>query len=269
MQAIIDLLDTQMNKPIMYQAFSQSWFHYLSLVLFFFIMISLTKRYRDSSDRDVKKFLRLMALILIFFEILKQINYTSANNWNYQWYAFPFQFCSTPMYVALIASFLKESKLRDAMYMFLATFGFFSGIAVMLYPSTVFTSTALINIQTMVHHGGIAIMGMVLMANHIQLDTKSFIKGVYVFSTLTGIAIVLNTIHNLWIHDGSFNMFFINPLYNCEIPVLSIFQPLVPAPIFIVIFILGFSLVAFIIFQVRKIFSSQMSRSVQYQVESS
>ncbi len=265
MQTILELLNTQMNRPVMYGSFAESWFQYLSLFLFLLTMVILTIRYRHADERKLQLFLRTMAIIMIVFELYKQINFTYVNNWHYQWYAFPFQFCSTPMYIALIASFLKKGEVRNAMYMFLATFGFFAGAAVMFYPSTVYTSTVGINIQTMVHHGGMAVMGMVLLANHVPLDIKSFLKGTYVFVMLTLFAIILNGMHNLWIQDGSFNMFFINPLYHSEIPVLNLFQPLVPTIIYILIFIFGFSLVAYIMLLGRKVFAKQPVHELTYE----
>lgn len=142
------------------------------------------------------------------------------------------------MFVALIAAYLKPSKFRDALYMFLATYGLFSRFAVMLYPVSVYTTTLGINIQTMVHHGGMAVMGMVLLSNHVKLKFSSFVYGSYVFVTLTWIAIMFNGIHNTCIQEGTFNMFFINPLYRSEIPVLSLFQPLVSSGVYVMIFLL-------------------------------
>lgn len=265
MQTLLEFLNTQMNRPVMYGSFQESWFQYLSLFLFLATMITLTIRLRNANEKKIQRFLRTMAIILIVFEVYKQIDFTYAANWHYQWYAFPFQFCSTPMYVALIASFLKKGEVRNAMYMFLSTYGLFAGLAVMLYPATVYISTVGINIQTMVHHGGMAVMGMVLLANHVPLNFKSFLKGTYVFVMLTFVAIILNGIHNIWIKEGTFNMFFINPLYRSEIPVLSLFQPIVPSFVYIMIFVVGFSLVAYLMLLIRKAFHKQPSAVLSYE----
>jgi hypothetical protein len=62
------------------------------------------------------------------------------------------------------------------------------------------------------------------------------------------IAVLLNTIHNNWIGDGTFNMFFINPKYENGIPILELVQPLVGPISFIIIYYLGFTMLAGIIF---------------------
>ncbi|MGB0175007.1 MAG: hypothetical protein ACPF9F_01720 [Acholeplasmataceae bacterium] len=242
-----------MTRPIIYGSLSESWFQYISLAIFFVTMVYLTKKYRKANEEDLQRLLKVFAIILIVFELYKQLNFTYTNGWVYRWYAFPFQFCSTPMYIALAASYMKKTPLRDAMYMFLATFGFFAGTAVMLYPVTVYTTSFGINIQTMIHHGGMGIIGMVLLSHHVSLHIKSFLNSIYVFVGLTLIAIVLNGIHNTWIQDGTFNMFFINANYKSEIPVLSLFQPLVPRSVYIMIFVIGFSVVAYLMLTGRRI----------------
>ena len=69
---------------------------------------------------------RFVALLL---EVLKQIiwafNYDALSGivtWDYEWYAFPFQLCSTPIYVSLICLFLKKGKFRDALFSYLSYF---------------------------------------------------------------------------------------------------------------------------------------------------
>lgn len=254
MNTLLEFLNAQMPRPSLYSGLSESWFQYVSIVVFLVLLVYFTKKHMHSSEAQIQSFLKIFAIVLLVFEVYKQINFSYRNDWSYQWYAFPFQFCSTPMYVALTASYLKPSKTREALYMFLATYGLFAGFAVMLYPVSVYTTTIGINIQTMVHHGGMAMMGMVLLSNHVKLKFQSFLLGTYVFIGLTGIAIVLNGIHNTWIQEGTLNMFFINPLYNSEIPVLSLFQPIVSPSVYVLIFVLGFSLIGYLMIIFKKVF---------------
>ena len=56
-------------------------------------------------------------LIIILFLINFSFNYDSLHTWwNYQWYAFPFQFCSTPMYVGLIAALTNSDYQKSRNY---------------------------------------------------------------------------------------------------------------------------------------------------------
>ncbi|MDO9628503.1 MAG: YwaF family protein [Acholeplasmataceae bacterium] len=246
MNQILEFLNGEMNRPLPYQSLEEGWFHYLALVLVVVGSVISVSRMKQMSDAKLKKTLLIFAGVLILFEIYKQLIFSYQANWSYQWYAFPFQFCSTPMYVALLAGLTKNKKVFEALKIFLATFGLFAGLAVMLYPMTVFVSTIGINIQTMVHHGGMAIIGLGILVNQIKLESKSIFKASLVFSVLVLIALVMNTIHNTWIQIGTFNMFFINPRFENGLPILGLFQPLVPAPIFLLIYIFGFSLCAYI-----------------------
>lgn len=151
------------------------------------------------------------------------------------------------MYIALLASLTRNKKLRDSLIAFLGTFGLFAGLAVMLYPMTVFISTIGINIQTMVHHGSMAAMGIALLSTQVKLESKTILKASLVFSVLVSIAVILNAVHNAWIEQGTFNMFFINPILRNDLPILSLIQPLVPHIVFLFIYILGFMFVSYLV----------------------
>jgi len=251
MQFIFDFLNFQMERPSIYQGFMESWFQYVSLIVLLFMiyyLIQSSKKHEFQVDRTLK----IIVFVMIGFEIYKQILFTYANGWEYQWYAFPFQFCSTPMYVGLLAIYSKQNVIKQGSYLFLSTYGFFAGLAVMLYPISVYTTSVGINIQTMVHHGGMVLMGIVVMLN-IKPTLKHFKFGLTVFATLTLIAIIMNESHALINLSGTFNMFFINPRYRSEIPVLSLFQPIVPGVIYMMIFFIGFSLIALLWLQLHRV----------------
>ena len=130
--------------------------------------------------------------------------------------------------------------------MFEQSGGFFAGFAVMFYPATVFVTTIGINIQTMVHHGGMAVLGIGLLANRVKPKSSTMLSAMAVFTVLVVIALGLNAWHNAFIQDGTFNMFFINPIYDNDLPILSMVQPLVPFPVFLMVYVLGFSFVSYL-----------------------
>ncbi|TVP85775.1 MAG: hypothetical protein EA375_03350 [Acholeplasmataceae bacterium] len=239
-------LNGQMNRPVPYQGFAESWLHYLALVLVVLATVVAVTRLKRDDDRAIRHFVLGVALVMIVFEIYKQLNFSYTNNWNYRWYAFPFQFCSTPMYVALLAGLLTKGKVQDALYAFLATFGLFAGVAVMIHPNDVFVTTTGINIQTMVHHGAMAVMGIALLAKRVRLEHRVILGATVVFAITLIMAMGLNTWHNTFIQEGTFNMFFINPLYGTHLPILSIIYDLVPYPAFLFIYTVGFGLVAYL-----------------------
>lgn len=237
---IFSLLDWKMTTPPSY-----GWFHILSIILTIIVVILIARSLKENPDRVVKNTLIGFSVIALTLELMKQGLFTHAES-SYQWYAFPFQFCSTPMYISLLSILVKNQKIKEALYSFLAFYGLFGGLIVMIYPNDVFTDLVMIDIQTMFHHGGIVVVGATLiLADKVKFDLKSFLKASYVFIGLVIMASGLNFIaHNAGIE--SFNMFFISPYLINHLPVLSTIQQTQHYIIFLISYLFGFGLAAFI-----------------------
>ena len=129
---LINILDTDMTEPTLY-----GWFHLLFVALIIVTTITLYKFLKNPQEKTVRKILLVFSLLSIFLEIYKQINFTFSYDGNvisadYQWYAFPFQFCSTPMYIGLFAGLVKNKKIHKALCNYLATFSLFGGLCVIV-----------------------------------------------------------------------------------------------------------------------------------------
>lgn len=194
-------------------------------------------------------------MVSIILEIYKQTVYSFSYNggifnFDYQWYAFPFQFCSTPMYVQLLASLVKKGKLHNSLCAFLATYAVFAGLCVMIYPGDVFTDLIGVNIQTMVCHGSMLSVGIFLFGSgYVKLEYKTIIKAIPVFASAVGLAIAMNEIMYLsgLLNGETFNMFFISRHFDPSLPVYSLVQEAIPFPWCTIIYISVFSLAAFVI----------------------
>lgn len=252
MNLIWKILDYRMNTPIPYDKLTTSWFHYLSLLLTIGIFIALTRFFKKANTKQTKRAILIIGIIMLLFEIYKQVIFTYQAN-EYQWYAFPFQFCSTPMYLFVIYGLSKNSKTDDYILSFIATYTAFAGLAVMLYPVSVFVSTVGINIQTMIHHGLMMAVGFAILITKASLIYKTVLKGSTIFVILMAIAYLLNTLFEIFIHNGTFNMFFISPKFGTEIPVLTLISGKVPHVVFLLIYALGFSLMATIILLIGRL----------------
>ena len=246
---VLKILDTQMPTPTGFGIF-----HIVFLALMVLSTVYLCVwRKNDSFDR-VRKTVRIVAIIVIILEIYKLINYSFSYadgkiTFDFQWYAFPFQFCSTPMYVGLLAGLTKKGKVHNALCAYLATFAIFAGLAVMIYPGDVFTSTAGINFQTMICHGTMLPIGAYLYATgHVKLEHKTILKALCVFAVTVGIAMILNEIAHAsgLLERETFNMFYISPYQAPHLPVYSNVQKVVPYPLSLIIYIAGFTAAAYI-----------------------
>ena len=249
MGEIIRFLDLEMKTPEMY-----GWFHLLAWAITLVTTWAVCHFFKKPSEKTVRKILFITSVTVIFLEIYKQTCFTFSYDGttitaDYQWYAFPFQFCSTPMYVGLLASLIKRERVHKALCAYLSTFALFAGTAVMFYPSTVFMSTIGINIQTMICHGSMIVIGIFLMfSGYVKVEHKTILKAIPVFAITLLSAICMNEIAHLsgLLETEDFNMFFISPYCEPSLPVLSLIQPLVPFPVELIIYIAGFSLAAYI-----------------------
>jgi hypothetical protein len=243
LEKLIEFLNYEMSdKPVMY-----GWFHLLFLTLLVLVSMFIILRYHNSDNRKSRRLLLILSSIMIVFEIYKQLVYSYQNGvWDYQWYAFPFQFSSVPMYIAFVAAIIKEGKVQNALYAFLGTFGLFGGLAVMLYPTDVFINMLGISIQTMVHHGLQVIIGLhLLTSGKVRLSKKSIIPAALVFFGMVLIAFMMNiATHNL---GETFNMFFVDWQEGCHIVILTTIQAQYGYFVFIIAYLFGFVLAAFLV----------------------
>jgi hypothetical protein len=246
---ILNFLNAEMTRPIMYGTF-----HIIALILTIAVTIFVAKKFSNADDAQNKKILITIASILIIFEVIKQTIYPySSTGWNYSWHIFPFQFCSVPIYALVVALFTK-GKTRQALYSFLATFALFAGLAVMLYPVDVYVEKIAINVQTMVHHGLMLVTGVYLIASgRVPLKHKSMIGAVNVFLIFLIIAFTMNYIAHFAELEATFNMFFISPFFDNHLPILNVIQANYSYPVFLLSYIFGFTLVAYIMLLIAMI----------------
>ena len=248
---ILELFSSEMETPEMY-----GWFHNLWLLITISVTVILCRFCRNASPRRVCSIILSVTLLVIVLEIYKQINFTFSVKDNgiiqkdYQWYAFPFQFCSTPMYVGLLAGITRKGKVHKGLCAYLATYAVFAGFAVMMYPADVFIGTIGINIQTMICHGSMIVVGVYLMyIGYVKVEHKTILKAVPVFAVALIVAVALNEIMvaSGILKGETFNMFFVSPHFAPSLPVYSLVQQVVPYPLSLVIYIVGFTAAAYII----------------------
>ena len=227
-------------------------------------------------ESEFRKFLLVIWIILVILEVYREIAFSlSLENgsfvWDYAWYQFPFQLCGTPLYVIPIVIFAPDGKLRRACLSFLAVWSLFGGLTVMVYPAEIFISYIGICLQSYFHHAIQVLIGIVIavrIAKTSRLDKGFFLSGLCVFLVLFGMAMAMNYLAHHIMTAGSideeFNMFFISPYYRCALPILSEIQKIVPYPVFLLTYLLGFTLIAWVIFGLEKILTDKFVKTRLY-----
>jgi len=205
----------------------------------------------------------VMVLGEVYRELVHSVDYDD-NTLVYNWAYFPFQFCSTPLYVLPCAVFIKHEKTRQFFYDFLATYALFAGLIVMIIPGDVFCDIGLINVQTMLHHGGMVAVAVLLYAtNKVKFSVFTVLRATAVFATMLAIAMIMNAT----IPQEGFNMFYIDWVEGCHLPIIGEFDELVPYPVFLLIYTLGFVVCATVMHSIafgadclRKVFTKEKSK---------
>ena len=249
---LLKFIDTRMAyTPTAYGSFHlTSW----GISILLGVVLCLTYR-KDKPDR-VRKTVFIIAAIVLLSEIVKQINYsalfpeTGGINWDYQWYAFPYQFCAMPMYIGVLQGIIKKGKVHYALCSFLATYAIVAGLCVMLYPGDVFTEVFYTCVQTMLCHGTMLPIGVYLMySGHVELKHKTILNAMPVFAIALASAVILNeAIFASGVLNGeTFNMFFVSRHFECTLPVYSSIHNSLPFPINLIIYFCGFSLAAYVV----------------------
>lgn len=265
-EIILSILETKMLRPSPF-----GWFHLLWLALTVLAILSLHRRDGLYDNRQLKKVVGTYSIIALVLEVVKQviwsIDYNSATNiitWDYQWYAAPFQLCTTPLYACLISLFLdKNSKLRRSLLSYVAFVTILGSIATIFVPDSCFTETAIINIHTMwLHYGSFVVSVYLVMSGEIEPTLENLKNALKVFLIFTGIALLLNigVYHSGVLNGETFNMFYISPYFISELPVFNIIQEKVPYMVFLLVYIFALSIGSLIVLESAKLLKAHSKR---------
>ena len=256
--SIVSFLGTTGDVPLAWGAF-----HLIFLAIFIPTVVLICIRLKNVSEETFRRVFLALWIILIIGEIYREFIMGAVVDghsveYSYQWYLFPFQICSAPLYALPLIVFLPDGKVRDAVCAYMMTFSFFGGIAVMILPTDVFCHIVGVNIQALVHHGSQVIIGLALAIKcRDRYNFKFFLGAIYSFVAVLAVAMTLNVaVHYALLFAGrndTFNLFFISPFHDCHLPILSLVRDVTPYTVFLLVYMVGFSLVAAIMFYGQKL----------------
>lgn len=196
-----------MEKPKAYGSFHLI-FTFVGLLLSLLIARSL----RNVGKRGNRVVLIGTGTFLILTEIYKQLfYYYQIGDGSYQWWIFPFQLCSVPMYLCIIAPLLKAGPVQRGMYAFMTTFNLLGGIMAFIEPSGIVHEYWTLTLHAFIWHMCLIFIGMYLIMSGRCASTKrDYWLACLTFVALAAIAFGINVA--LWnVSDGSVNMFFVGP----------------------------------------------------------
>lgn len=229
------------------------WFHITAFLLTIAVSALVIVFRKKMSKKFINVSLLAVGIMLIIIEGLKQVLNAldvvdGVASWSYSWRTFPFQFCSVPMYVMFIAGILRKGKVYNTLLCFLATFGLFGGLITVVYPSTVFSTHLYISLHTMIWHGSMVVVGIMLLATRsVEIKFKTVFKACIIFLIIVAMAEIMNVIWHFFGTEKEFNMLYISPYYESDLPVFKTIQAKAPYAVFLLSYIVGFMLAAIIV----------------------
>lgn len=241
-KAVKVLYDWRMPKPPFY-----GWYHLLWLAIMVIACALVIIFRRKISKKAVRITLIVWGSAIIFLEIIKQVLVSfhivhGSVVWAYAWASFPFQFCSSPLYVALPAGILKKGKVKEALQSFIALFAIIGGFAAMVYPANMFSHLTFINLHTMVWHVSMVTVSVMLLATRtVKFEFFSLLKGFVVFIILTVVALILNAILG---KSTGINLFYISPYFAFNVPIVTWCYEHLSYPVYFFVYIIAFTLAA-------------------------
>jgi hypothetical protein len=127
------------------------------------------------------------------------------------------------MYLGFLTSVIPKGRIQKALDATLVIV-MMGGTSTLFYPAGVFhTSYVFICNQTMIHHGLMIVIGVVIMVSRLELTHKTFfLYGVPTYTILVFIALLLDIgFYYLISKTEDFNMFYISPFHDGLLPVIT------------------------------------------------
>lgn len=257
-ERVLYFLQGEMETPVPY-----GWFHFLWIGLSILLIVILYKRKDKHNDKQLKIVLGVYGIVAFILELLKQLiwafNYdpvTKLVTWSYEWYAAPFQLCTTPIFVSIICLFLKKSETRNSLLSYMAFITIWGSVMTAIIPDSCFTSDILVNIHTMwLHFGSLVVSVYLLTSGEVELNKNNLINSILVFLMFVAMAEILNLgiYHSGILNGQTFNMFYISPYFESVLPVYNTVQANVPFIVYLLFYIVTISLGGIMVYGICKL----------------
>ncbi|RGC52358.1 YwaF family protein [Absiella sp. AM29-15] len=217
MDTLLSYTAWMMNEP-------EPWgiFHILMLLVGVPVTIFLGWKTRHISQAMHQRLLFILGMILILLELYKQLfSYAIVNHHTYDWWIFPFQLCSLPMYLCVLLPFLKKHS-TSIIETFLMDFTILGASMALLFPDDMMHSYITLTAHAFLWHFILLFIGF-----HIAWYRKTFAK-YHLVILLFIFTAVLATCFNMIFHIyGDIDMFYISPYMPFSQPVFDMLEPII------------------------------------------
>lgn len=159
-----------------------------------------------------ERFLFYSGLLLALSEIWKQLTLTfTLGSGHYNWWYFPFQLCSVPMYLLLLLPLFHVSHFKRVFYTFIMDFSLLSGIGAFLDTSGMHYPLFSLTCHSYLWHIILIIIGTFCgLSGSADYTWRGFRASAFLFAGFCSVATIINLIVG---QNHDINMFYISPYY--------------------------------------------------------
>ncbi|MCR5794729.1 MAG: YwaF family protein [Solobacterium sp.] len=215
LRQLMRILAVPMEKPPMFGSF-----HIACALLLCVTAPAAGYALRRKTDAQRLRVIHAAGWILLAGEILKQLFlFFIVEHELYNWWWFPFQLCSMPMYLSILLPHLEN---RDGVIVFLTSYCLIAAVLALIYPQDMLREYVFLTGHAFVWHGIMLVIAFTLLFGHmVRFENRNFVQAFLLFLFLAGIAECINIYgyHHTVIPGTYPNMFYITPYYKNTQPV--------------------------------------------------
>ena len=219
--------------------------------------VLFARRIRRSDDPEASLIRVLLSTgwLLAALELFKQLYlYFAVNGGAYDWWFFPFQLCSVPMYLCVLLPFVKRS-IRGTFITFMGGYTFVSAIAALVYPEDFIGAAAPLAAHGFIWHALLLFISLlILILGKADASAKGLLRAALLFAVLCVTAVSINVLAQpsidriLASHPGIPHsyaaMFYLDPAHISAQPVVSSVQMALGVPAGLVLYALTIAAVS-------------------------
>lgn len=193
----------------------------------------------------------ISGIILLIGELYKQLmNFYVVNDHVYDWWIFPFQLCSLPMYLCPLLIMIHNEKRHRILCTFLLDFNMMGAVATFIDPSGIFHPYWMLTLHGILWHLMLIFVGFVIIFSHeADLTTRGFLQTLPLFAFFCLAAEVLNGILHRF---SAANLFYISPWEMSTQLLFGDIDRILGRPIGILLYILAMAAGAWLIHNVAR-----------------
>lgn len=180
---------------------------------------------------DTVRVLAVTGWILVILEVWKQLFlFYIVNNGAYDWWYFPFQLCSVPMYLCILLP-SSGKRTRKTYLTFLGGYTFVSALATLIFPEDILRSYTALTVHGFVWHGLLLFISLVvLLAGSADTSAPGLLRAFGLFAILCVIAVLINMFAEPMMQTTPglphrwAAMFYLNPYHISPQPLVGTIQ---------------------------------------------